>query len=219
MPFRVSSIPYQDCRVFVFLLVYETVILCFHKCSYLLERLFDRPISICWTLFYFNFLSVFLFSFFFYYIFCPSSDTRRRPCVESARVYNFPHVSSCRWVRFSGAVLFSIFIYNQQLFQICLQWRKKQLDALHLITQLSEPVGVAVAVFNLLVCPSLAYMWYNPVFKSMIKAMVDRSHQERPSVVSNNFIQLCSNPSMLDLFSPQWRRAESDSASRIFSHS
>ena len=39
-------------------------------------------------------------------IFCPSSDTRRRPRVESAGVVNFLYVSSYRWVHFSGAVLF-----------------------------------------------------------------------------------------------------------------
>ena len=39
-------------------------------------------------------------------VFYPSSDTRRRPKVKSARVFHFLCVLSCRWVHFSGGVLF-----------------------------------------------------------------------------------------------------------------
>ena len=39
-------------------------------------------------------------------VFYLSSDTRRRPRVESTRVFHFLCVSLCRWACFSGAVLF-----------------------------------------------------------------------------------------------------------------
>ena len=45
-------------------------------------------------------------------VFYPSSDTRRRPMVESARVFDFLCVSSCRRVRFSGAVLSYIIMFE-----------------------------------------------------------------------------------------------------------
>ena len=38
-------------------------------------------------------------------VFYPSSDTRRIPRVESARVFRCPCVLSCRSVRFSGAII------------------------------------------------------------------------------------------------------------------
>ena len=38
-------------------------------------------------------------------VFYLSSDTRRRPSVESACVFHFLYVSSYRWLHFSGAVL------------------------------------------------------------------------------------------------------------------
>ena len=60
-----------------------------------------------WKLFCFNFLSS---SFIVFY---PLSDTRRRPKVESARVFHFLYVSSYRWVHFSGAVPFFRLLYIQ----------------------------------------------------------------------------------------------------------